>query len=39
MILKNPVLGKNTNGISNILDQIISGIEVPSEEKLSKGFI
>jgi len=39
IILKNSISGRNTNNISNILDQIISGIAVPSEEKLSKGFI
>jgi MoxR-like ATPase len=37
LILKNSILGRNTGSVGSILDQIISGTSVPSEDNLSKG--
>lgn len=37
LILKNSILGRNTGNTGSVLDQIISGTAVPSEDNLPKG--
>ncbi|HEY9060531.1 MAG TPA: MoxR family ATPase [Pseudobacteroides sp.] len=37
LILKNSILGRNAGNTESVLDQIISGTAVPSEDNLSKG--